>query len=110
MTMHKLKKRYGRSRSSKTFPVGAKVLVDGQYFAKVVQAFPQGSTSYLFPHYKLKIGNEISAVAMNRVGIDTKLRSGLTAEEERWAKEYDAKHPLGTIEEARTVAAREGKL
>ncbi len=34
------------------FPVGARVLVDGRDPAIVKQAFPEGSSSYLFPHYK----------------------------------------------------------
>jgi hypothetical protein len=100
----RLRRRPGRARAH-IFPSGAKVYVDGQYTAKVLQAFPQGSTSYLFPHYQVQIGNETSVVAMNRVGVVKKKRAaGLTPEEERWAAEYDAKHPLGTLEEARKVA------
>ena len=57
------------------FPPGARVLVDGRDEAIVIQAFPEGSTSYLFPHYKLRvIGSyaEVFAVAMPRVGVDRK--------------------------------------
>jgi hypothetical protein len=56
------------------FPHGARVLVDGRDEAIVKQAFPQGSTSYMFPHYKLDIvdGDKNVAVAMNRVGVDRK--------------------------------------
>lgn len=54
-----------------TFPVGAKVLVDGRYKAVVKAAFPEGSTSYLYPHYKLDIigGDKNVAVHMKRVGV-----------------------------------------
>jgi hypothetical protein len=53
------------------FPVGARVLVDGKYQARVLQAFPEGSSSYLFPHYKLDIvgGDKNVAMAMKRVGV-----------------------------------------
>lgn len=52
-----------------TFPVGARVLMDGRYPAIVKQAFPQGSSSYLFPHYKLDVigGDRGVAVAITRV-------------------------------------------
>jgi hypothetical protein len=55
-----------------TFPIGARVLVDGRDEAIVKQAFPEGSTSYLFPHYKLDIigGDKNVAVAMKRVGVE----------------------------------------
>lgn len=54
------------------FPPGARVLVDGRDEAIVKQAFPEGSTSYLFPHYKLDIvgGDRNVAVNMNRVGVE----------------------------------------
>jgi len=105
--------RVGKGKRARVFPPGAKVYVDGQHLAKVLQAFPEGSTSYLFPHYKVRMGDgrwgEESAVSMDRVGVDKKApRSGMTAEETLWAAEYDAKHPLGTLEEARMVAEREG--
>ncbi len=111
--MKRLRKRYGHTRSrGSVFPVGAKVYLDGQYTAKVLQAFPEGSTSHLFPHYKVRTGDERwgedSVVSMDRVGVDKKApRSGMTAEEALWAAEYDAKHPLGTLEEARALAERE---
>lgn len=57
-----------------TFPSGARVLVDGRDEAIVKQAFPEGSTSFLFPHYKLDIvnGDKNVAVNMKRVGVDRK--------------------------------------
>jgi len=53
------------------FPPGAKVLVDGRDLAIVRQAFPEGSSSHLFPHYKLDFvgGDRNVAVALKRVGI-----------------------------------------
>ena len=54
------------------FPIGAKVLVDGRDAAIVRAVFPEGSTSFLFPHYKLTVvggGPEQVAVSMNRVGV-----------------------------------------
>lgn len=53
------------------FPPGARVLVDGRDAAIVKQAFPEGSSSFLFPHYKLDIvgGDKNVAVAMKRVGV-----------------------------------------
>lgn len=58
-----------------TFRPGAHVRVlvgDGWYLAIVRAAFPQGSTSYAFPHYKVDmIGGERNvAVAMPRVSVD----------------------------------------
>lgn len=57
-----------------TFPVGARVLVDGRDEARVTQAFPEGSSSYLFPHYKVdfKGGDQNVAVAMKRIGVERK--------------------------------------
>lgn len=54
------------------FPVGARVLVDGRDEAIVAQAFPEGSSSYLFPHYKVHFvgGDRNVAVAMKRVGVE----------------------------------------
>jgi hypothetical protein len=55
------------------FPPGARVLVDGRYEAIVVQAFPEGSTSYLFPHYELRSAPsrfaEVFVVSADRVGV-----------------------------------------
>lgn len=57
-----------------TFPIGARVLVDGRDEAIVKQAFPEGSSSYLFPHYKLDFiqGDRNVAVAISRVGVERK--------------------------------------
>ena len=57
---------------AKTFPSGARVLVDGRDEAIVRQAFPAGSSSYLFPHYKLDFvgGDRNIAVSMDRVGVE----------------------------------------
>ena len=53
----------------KTFPIGARVWVDGRDLAIVKGAFPEGSSSYLFPHYKLDFiqGDKNVAVSMKRV-------------------------------------------
>lgn len=62
-----------------TFPIGAKVLVDGRDLAIVKQAFPEGSSSFLFPHYKLDFlhGDKNVAVSLKRVGV-TELPFGVT--------------------------------
>jgi hypothetical protein len=51
------------------FPSGAKVYVDGRDIATVRQAFPEGSTSYAFPHYKVDIfgGDRNVTVRWDRV-------------------------------------------
>jgi 4'-phosphopantetheinyl transferase EntD len=53
------------------FPHNARVLVDGRDEALVKAAFPEGSTSFLFPHYKLDFinGDQNVAVNMSRVGV-----------------------------------------
>jgi hypothetical protein len=58
----------------KTFPVGAKVLVDGRDEAIVKQVFPLGSSSFMWPHYKLDFvdGDRNVVVALSRVGVDRK--------------------------------------
>lgn len=128
--MHALRRRYGAARgditaaqrarieksraNTRVFPPGARVYVDGQREAKVIGAFPQGSTSYAFPHYRLGpthrralSTDEIETVAMNRVGVVKRGLRVTTDEERRWLTEYDLAHPLGTLEEARMVADRE---
>jgi hypothetical protein len=57
--------------NKKTFPVGARVYIDGRDLAIVKAAFPEGSSSYLFPHYKVDVigGDTNVAVAMSRVGV-----------------------------------------
>jgi hypothetical protein len=61
------------------FPIGARVLVDGEVQAIVKQFFPEGSSSYLFPHYKLDFvgGDKNVAVSIKRVGV-TELPFGVT--------------------------------
>jgi hypothetical protein len=56
------------------FFVGARVLVDGRDEAIVMQAFPDGSSSFLFPHYKVHFvgGDRNVAVAIDRVDVDRK--------------------------------------
>jgi len=56
----------------RSFPSGARVRVsigEGWYGAIVRQAFPEGSTSYAFPHYKVDIigGDRNCAVKWERV-------------------------------------------
>jgi hypothetical protein len=55
----------------KTFPVGAKVMIDGRHPAIVRAVYPEGSTSFLFAHYKLDVvnGDRNVAVAMKRIGV-----------------------------------------
>ena len=59
-----------------TFPIGARVLVDGRDEAKIRCAFPEGSTRFLFPHYLVTFtgapADERIAVAWGRVGVDRK--------------------------------------
>lgn len=60
------------------FPVGARVLVDGRDEARVAQVFPEGSSSFMFPHYKLNFigGDQNVAVSMKRVGVEKAKASG----------------------------------
>ncbi len=62
--------------TSHTFPIGARVLVDGRDEAIVAQVFPEGSTSLLAPHYCVRFvggpAHEQVKVSMNRVGVDRK--------------------------------------
>ena len=56
------------------FPVGAKVIVDGKYAARVDASFAGGSTSFLFAHYIVsgpKLGNRV-VVSLARVGVGEK--------------------------------------
>ena len=57
-----------------TFPIGARVLVDGRDEAIVKQVFPKGSSSFLWPHYKLDFvgGDKNVAVNLARVGVTRK--------------------------------------
>lgn len=52
------------------FPKGSTVLIDGRDLARVVAYFPEGSTSYSFPHYRLDVirGDKNIAVRSDRVG------------------------------------------
>lgn len=56
---------------TKLFPVGAKVYVDGRDLAIIAQVFPEGSASYLFPHYKVDFvnGDKNVAVCIGKVGV-----------------------------------------
>ena len=60
-----------RIAAAKVFPVGAIVLVDGRDKARVTQAFPEGSTSLLAPHYVVDFvgGDKNVKVNMKRVGV-----------------------------------------
>lgn len=55
-----------------SFPIGARVYVDGRYIARIRAHFPKGSSSYAWPHYKLDYagGDRDVAVACKRVGVD----------------------------------------
>lgn len=56
----------------KGFPIGARVLVDGRDEAIVKQFFPEGSSSFLWPHYKLDfVGGDFNVVVSPaRVGVE----------------------------------------
>jgi hypothetical protein len=56
------------------FPTGAMVLIDGTVRARVLQHFPEGSSSYMFPHYKVDViqGDRNIAVSETRVGVTRK--------------------------------------
>ena len=61
-----------KKRTVSVFPPGARVKVASgskRYFATVREAFPEGSTSYLFPHYKVDFqgGDRNVAVRMDLV-------------------------------------------
>lgn len=53
------------------FPIGARVLIDGSYQAIVKAYYPEGSSSFLFPHYKVDVpgGDKNMAVSLKRVGV-----------------------------------------
>lgn len=56
-----------------TFPVGARVYVDGKDQAIIAQVFPEGSSALTAPHYCVRFvggGSEQVRVAMHRVGVD----------------------------------------
>lgn len=55
----------------KLFPIGARVYVYGKDEAIIAQVFPEGSTSYSFPHYKVHYvnGTRNCAVALDLVGV-----------------------------------------
>ncbi len=58
------------SVNPKGFPIGARVLVDG--VPAIVKAYwPEGTSSFLFPHYKLDFigGDRNVAVHVSRVGV-----------------------------------------
>ena len=57
------------------FPLGARVLVDGRDEAIVKQAFPEGSSSFMWPHYKLDFvgGDRNVVVNMSHVGVERKV-------------------------------------
>lgn len=62
------------ARTTKIFPPGAKVYINGRVLAKVREAFPEGSTSYSHPHYKVDIqgGERNVAVPFDQVGVTLK--------------------------------------
>ena len=55
------------------------MLIDGRGEAIVRDAFPKGSTSYMFPHYRLDVvgGDRNVAVSLARVGVTRKKECGL---------------------------------
>ena len=58
----------------KTFPVGARILVDGRDEAVIQQVFPEGSSSFMFPHYRVRFvgGDSNVAITLHRVGVKRK--------------------------------------
>lgn len=65
-------------KSKTSFPTGAIVLIDGTVRARVLQHFPEGSSAYLFPHYKVDViqGDRNVAISVERVGVKRK-RGGI---------------------------------
>lgn len=61
-------------KNDRGFPPGALVLIDGEVEARVRDYYPEGSTSYFFPHYKLDVvaGDKNVVVNVKRVGVDRK--------------------------------------
>lgn len=60
----------------RVFPPGVRVLIDGRDEAIVREAFPQGSTSFLPPHYRVDVidGDKNVKVAMGRIGTKRELK------------------------------------
>lgn len=74
------------------FPSGARVLVDGRDEAIVKTCFPEGSSSYMFPHYKVDFvgGDKGVVVALKRVGVDRKTRSNpMGTRQDMTVEEFD---------------------
>lgn len=63
-----------REQVKRGFPVGARVLVDGRDSAIVRGYFPEGSSSYMFAHYKVDVqhGDKNMAVHVRRIGVKRK--------------------------------------
>lgn len=63
-----------------TFPIGARVLVDGRDEAIVKYAYPMGSTSHRHPHYKVDFvdGDKDVAVPFAHVGVDRAPKPAVT--------------------------------
>ncbi len=61
-----------RLEALRGFPTGARVLVDGRDEVVIAQHFPRGSTSFLFPHYKVHFigGDRNVAVSKTRIGVE----------------------------------------
>lgn len=61
--------------TAKTFPIGARVYVDGRDEAFIAQVFPEGSSSLRSPHYCVRFkggADEQVKVSMKRVGVEKK--------------------------------------
>ena len=56
-------------------PLGAKVYLDGTHVVTVVEVWPEGSTSYQFPHYQIRDSGELSIVALSRIGVVKKFKN-----------------------------------
>jgi hypothetical protein len=54
------------------FPNGARIYIDGKQEAIVKQAFLEGSSSFMFPHYKVDIvdGDKNVAIHAQRCSVD----------------------------------------
>ena len=54
------------------YPVGARVYVDGRDIARIAQEFPEGSSSFMFPHYKVDFegGDKNVAISHTRIGVN----------------------------------------
>lgn len=73
------------SEKPRGFPPGARVLADGRDEVRVRQFFPDGLSSYMFPHYKVDYigGDKNVAISVSRIGVDRKGRAALAEHDKK---------------------------